>query len=170
LTDDKVDVIKTEISKIDAEGILTTDGKHRPVDVIVCATGFDTTYSPRFPITGRNGVSLVDKWKEAPDTYISLATDQFPNYFICLGPNAALGHGSLLLLIEKEIDYMTECVAKMQRDNIRWMSPRREAVDRFTKHCEQYFTRTVFSTKCRSWYKGGREDGRVTAVWPGESS
>ena len=167
LTDDKVDVINTEIKEVDATGIRTADGKHRPVDMIVCATGFDTTYRPVFPFKGRNGVSLADKWKEFPDTYISLATDEFPNFFMCLGPNAALGHGSLLLLIEKSIDYMTECVKKMQRDNILWMMPRREAVERFTTHCEQYFTRTVFSTKCRSWYKGGREDGRVVALWPG---
>ncbi|KAL1972597.1 hypothetical protein VTN31DRAFT_7011 [Thermomyces dupontii] len=169
LTDDKVDVINTEIKEVDATGIRTADGKHRPVDMIVCATGFDTTYRPVFPFKGRNGVSLADKWKEFPDTYISLATDEFPNFFMCLGPNAALGHGSLLLLIEKSIDYMTECVKKMQRDNILWMMPRREAVERFTTHCEQYFTRTVFSTKCRSWYKGGREDGRVVALWPGSS-
>jgi cation diffusion facilitator CzcD-associated flavoprotein CzcO len=168
LTDDKVDVIKTEISKIDATGITTADGQHRAVDAIICATGFDTTYCPRFPIIGRNGLSLGDKWRERPDTYISLATDQFPNYFICLGPNAALGHGSLLLLIEKGIDYMTQCVAKMQRDNILWMAPRRVVVERFREHCDEYFKRTVFSEKCRSWYKSGREDGPVTAVWPGE--
>ncbi|EED15420.1 flavin-binding monooxygenase, putative [Talaromyces stipitatus ATCC 10500] len=169
LTDEKVEVIKTEISSVDATGIRTADGVHREVDVIVCATGFDTSYLPRFPMTGRNGLSLAEKWKEIPETYISLATNEFPNYFICLGPNAALGHGSLTLLIEKEIDYITQCVAKIQRDNIRSMAPRKEAVERFTKHCEQHFSKTVFSTKCRSWYKGGKEDGRVIAVWPGSS-
>ncbi|KAI7968598.1 hypothetical protein EIK77_006617 [Talaromyces pinophilus] len=108
LTDEKVDVIKTEISNIDSTGITTADGVHREVDVIVCATGFDTTYLPRFPMTGRKGISLAEKWKDIPETYISLATNEFPNYFICLGPNAALGHGSLILLIEKEIDYITQ--------------------------------------------------------------
>ncbi|EEA22676.1 hypothetical protein TMatcc_001518 [Talaromyces marneffei ATCC 18224] len=169
LTDEKVDVIKTEISCIDSTGITTADGVHREVDVIVCATGFDTTYLPRFPMTGRKGISLAEKWKDIPETYISLATNEFPNYFICLGPNAALGHGSLILLIENEIDYITKCVAKLQRDNIRSMVPRKEAVERFTKHCEQHFSKTVFSEKCRSWYKGGKEDGRVIAVWPGSS-
>lgn len=27
---------------------------------------------------------------------------------------------------------------------------------------------TVFGEKCRSWYKAGKEDGRVVAIWPGE--
>lgn len=169
LTDDKVDVITSEIVKVDETGIITADGTHRPIDVLVCATGFNTTFSPRFPIIGRSGLSLADKWKKIPKTYLSLATDEFPNYFISLGPNAALGDGNLLLLIEREIDYFTECVAKMQRDNIRAMSVRREAVERFTKYCDNYFSRTVFTMKCRSWYKGGTEDGRINAIWPGKS-
>lgn len=168
LTKDNVELIKSPITKVDAEGIITADGKHHPTDVLVCATGFDTSFTPRFPIIGHNGVPLAKRWEQMPETYMSFTTDGFPNYFICLGPNAALGEGSLLLLIEKEIDYFTECVMKMQRDNIRSMTVRKEAVKRFTQHCDQYFSQTVFSSKCRSWYKGGKEDGRVTALWPGK--
>jgi hypothetical protein len=168
LTDDKVDVITSDIVKVVADGIVTADGRHHPIDALVCATGFDTTFTPRFPIIGQNGLSLSERWKEVPETYIAVAVDHFPNYFISLGPNAALGEGNLLLMIEKEIEYFTECVSKMQRDNIRSMSPRIDAVKRFAVHCEQYFSRTVFSMNCRSWYKGGTENGRVTALWPGK--
>ncbi|CAI7582011.1 unnamed protein product [Penicillium bialowiezense] len=169
LMDDKVNVITSEIVKVDETGILTTDGQHRPVDVLVCATGFDTSFSPRFVVKGRGGVTLSERWKETPETYLSIATDGFPNYFISLGPNAGLGAGSLLLLIEKSVDYFTACIQKMQRDNIRAINVRREAVQRFTSYCDQYFAKTVFSNNCRSWYKNGTEDGRVTALWPGSS-
>jgi len=168
LTEPKVALLTQRITNVDSTGIFTEDGEHHPVDAIVCATGFDTSFSPRFPIIGRNGLSLAEKWKEIPDTYLAVTTDGFPNYFISLGPNAALGTGNLLLLIEKEIDYFTTCVEKMQRENIRSMTPKREAVESFTKYCDLYFQRTVFSTKCRSWYKGGKEDGRVSALWPGK--
>ena len=167
LTDDKVNLITSDIVKVDETGIITADGRHRPVEMLVCATGFDTSYTPRFLIKGRGGATLSGRWQQTPETYLSLATDGFPNYFISLGPNAGLGEGNLLLLIEKGIDYVTECVRKMQRDNIRAMSVRREAVQRFTQYCDAYFARTVFSGKCRSWYKGGTKDGRVTALWPG---
>jgi cation diffusion facilitator CzcD-associated flavoprotein CzcO len=168
LTDDKVDVISSPIVKIVQDGVVTADGKHHPADAIVCATGFDTTFTPRFSITGENGLSLAKRWEETPENYLSLAVDGFPNYFICLGPNAALGEGNLLLLIEKEIDYVTFCLQKMQRDNIRAMQVRKEAVERFRRHCDQYFSRTVFSLECRSWYKGGSLNGRITALWPGK--
>ena len=29
---------------------------------------------------------------------------------------------------------------------------------------------TTFSEHCRSWYKVGKADGRVVAIWPGNSS
>lgn len=169
LTDDKVDLIKSKIVKFDATGIITADGKHRPVDMIVCATGFDTTFTPRFPVKGRGGLSLAERWKETTENYLSIATDGFPNYFMCFGPNSALGEGNLLLLLEKEIDYFTYCVQKIQRDNIAAMCVRPEVVRSFTQYCDEYFKRTVFSAKCRSWYKGGAEEGRVTALWPGKT-
>ncbi|KAI1613524.1 cyclohexanone monooxygenase [Exophiala viscosa] len=169
LTDAKTDVITTAIEKVDATGIITTDGQHHPVDAIICATGFDTSFSPRFPVIGKNNTNLVDKWGKVPSTYLSLATDDFPNYYISLGPNSALGTGNLLLLIERVIDYVTMCLGKMQRDNIRSMAPRQEAVETFVKFCDEYFQTTVFSQDCRSWYKGGTSDGRVSALWPGSS-
>jgi cation diffusion facilitator CzcD-associated flavoprotein CzcO len=46
LTDDKVDLITSDIVKVDETGIITADGQHRPVDMLVCATGFDTTCTP----------------------------------------------------------------------------------------------------------------------------
>jgi cation diffusion facilitator CzcD-associated flavoprotein CzcO len=170
LTDPKTDVIATEIKEVIHDGIITSDGQHRPVDAIVCATGFDTTFSPRFPIIGRNGVSLAEKWKDVPATYLSITTDDFPNYFISLGPNSALGTGNLLLLIERAIDYMTACLSKMQRDNVRSMAPKADAVKSFVDFCDSYFQTTVFSMNCRSWYKGGTADGRVSALWPGKKN
>ncbi|CAG8022785.1 unnamed protein product [Penicillium olsonii] len=169
LGDDKVDVVTSEIVKVNETGIITADGQHRAVDMLICATGFDTSFSPRFAVKGRGGKTLTERWKETPETYLSIATDEFPNYFISFGPNSGLGDGNLLALIEKSVDYFTACIQKMQRDNICAMSPRHEAVKRFRYYCDNYFQKTVFTSGCRSWYKNGTEDGRVTALWPGSS-
>ncbi|KAJ5729799.1 uncharacterized protein N7483_004307 [Penicillium malachiteum] len=169
LTDPKVDLIKTEIVQVNETGILTADGVHRQVDMIACATGFDTTYVPRFPITGRGGLSLSDRWRESPETYISVATDGFPNHFMIFGPNSALGAGNLILLFEKQVEYLTECILKIQRDNIRTMTARPHAVQQFSRYCREYFKGTVYNSKCRSWYRGGKEQGDIMALWPGSS-
>lgn len=93
-------------------------------------------------------MTLSERWEKILETYLSIAIDGFPNYFISLGPNAGRGEGNLLLLIERALDYVTKCVRKMQRHNIRAMRVRREAVERFTQYCDAYFAGTVFSSKC----------------------
>ncbi|KAK4690528.1 hypothetical protein P7C71_g6283, partial [Lecanoromycetidae sp. Uapishka_2] len=170
LTADNVEVIPKAISHIDATGIVDADGTHRQVDAIVCATGFDTSFKNRFPLYGINGQSLNEKWQERNSTYLSMMVDGFPNYFMSLGPNSALGTGNLLMLIERQAAYFASCLAKLQLQNILTIQPKPQAVDNFSSFCDEYFKRTVFSEECSSWYKGDKsKNGRITALWPGSS-
>ncbi|KAK1141812.1 hypothetical protein N8T08_008477 [Aspergillus melleus] len=150
LTVEKVDVITSNTVKVKKDGIVAADGAHHPTDVPACATGFDTTFTPRFPVLGRGGLSLSDRWEKTPETHLSPAVDEFPKYFICFGPNSALGGGNLLVVVEKLTEYITACAEKMQRDKIRTMTPRKEAVERFTSYCDQHFSRTTFGQGCSS--------------------
>jgi cation diffusion facilitator CzcD-associated flavoprotein CzcO len=71
------------VEGVDETGISLTTGEHIEVDVMICSTGFDVTFNPRFPIVGRNGVDLADRWRSPniPRAYLSLAIPEFPNYF-----------------------------------------------------------------------------------------
>src|SRR5438067_1939617 len=91
LSEQNVDVILNPIERVVPTGVQTNDGRVREVDAIICATGFDTTYKNRFPIYGRNGLKLSDKWREFPDSYLGVTTTNFPNFFMFLGPNSNLG-------------------------------------------------------------------------------
>jgi hypothetical protein len=44
-----VDVVAIPMSYTDVVGIVTTDGKHRPVGAAIWATGFDMSFQARFP-------------------------------------------------------------------------------------------------------------------------
>ena len=171
LTENNVEVIPIPIDQINATGIRTSDGKQRDVDMIVCATGFDTSNLHQFPIFGRDGIKLQEKWEAAdrPETYLTMAVDGFPNFFMSLGPNSAVGSGNLLLLIESFAEYATKALEKMQTENILTMEPSARSVKNFSDFCEEYFEDTVFSEDCSSWYKGGKKKGRVNALWPGSS-
>lgn len=81
LCQDNVTVITDEIQKISEDGIVLTNGDVVSVDLIICATGFDISFSPRFPVIGRGGLSLSEHWRKAPEAYLSLAVGNFPNYF-----------------------------------------------------------------------------------------
>lgn len=81
-------ITDTIIERADEEGLVLSSGEHLKIDAIICATGFDVSFSPRFPIIGRDGISLKDVWEEPniPQAYLSLAIPNFPNYFSIVSP------------------------------------------------------------------------------------
>lgn len=87
-----------EVTAFTANGCKTGDREFQ-LDVIICATGFDTSYRPRFPIRGRNGVNLQDAWGKQVDVYMGIAAAGFPNMFYFLGPHSPIGNGPVLSAI-----------------------------------------------------------------------
>jgi cation diffusion facilitator CzcD-associated flavoprotein CzcO len=81
LTDPKVRVVTDEISEIVPEGIKLVTGEVIKVDTFICATGFDISFAPRFPLVGRNGINLATQWKSRPEAYLSMAAANIPNHF-----------------------------------------------------------------------------------------
>ncbi|KAI0812627.1 hypothetical protein BC629DRAFT_949981 [Irpex lacteus] len=167
LCEDNVEFVPTHIRRVTSKGIELVNGEHQDLDVLICATGYDTTYLYPFPILGVDSTPLTSKWQPYPQTYLSICVDNFPNWFFSLGPNSAVGSGSLLALIEAEVDYAVQVALKMQRERIKRIMVRREAVEDYGEYIESYFKATVYSEKCRSWYKMGKEEGRVVGLWPG---
>jgi cation diffusion facilitator CzcD-associated flavoprotein CzcO len=91
LTKPNVDVVTRGIERLVPEGIELETGEVLEVDAIICATGFDLSFCPRFPLIGRKG-NLQDIWtKETPKAYMSCAVAGVPNYFSKCGQPSALG-------------------------------------------------------------------------------
>lgn len=84
---ENVDVHFTPVVKIDESGVIGEDGTRCECDTIVCATGFDVSYRPRFPIVGQDGIDLADKWKVCPEGYLGLGIPGFPNFLTFIGPS-----------------------------------------------------------------------------------
>lgn len=81
LAQPNVSVITEGMKRIVSEGIELESGEVLKVDAIICATGFDLSFCPRFPLVGRNG-NLQDVWRrETPKAYMSCAVAGLPNYF-----------------------------------------------------------------------------------------
>ncbi|KAJ0383198.1 hypothetical protein COL922a_010977 [Colletotrichum nupharicola] len=163
LTKDNVHVVTNVIEEIVPDGIRLTNGEIIPVDVFVCATGFDLSFCPRFKLIGRDGESIDEKWKDVPEAYLSVAVSGFPNYFsepfvsigglvrcdraltivVFLGPNAPVGHGSVLPIIEHATKYIINMMKKIQSQNIKAVSPSAKAVDDFNQHITEFMKRTA---------------------------
>ncbi|KAK5312776.1 hypothetical protein LTR93_011197 [Exophiala xenobiotica] len=87
LSHEKVTVVNGEVKRITSKGPRDMEGHDHPVDVLVCATGFDTSFRPRFTITGSKGTNMQDDWAQEPKGYMGIAAPDFPNYFLFRGPN-----------------------------------------------------------------------------------
>ncbi|PVH75074.1 FAD/NAD(P)-binding domain-containing protein [Cadophora sp. DSE1049] len=162
-----VTVITEEISEIVPKGIKLKSGKVIEVDVFICATGFDISFAPRFPLVGRNGINLAKQWKTRPEAYLSMAAANMPNHFMFLGPNSPVGHGSLLPCIEHATKYIIRMLHKCQTQRIKAVAPDPQAISDFTEHIDVYMQRTAWNTHCRSWFKNGTRDGPIVALHPG---
>ena len=169
LVEDNVHFVPGEITRITEDSVISADGTERKVDAVVCATGFDTSFTPRFPIIGTNGVSLADEWRDHPNAYMSLAIPKFPNFFIIGGPNSATGGGSLLAIFEAILEYTVECTKKMAREKIKAMEVQPVPTEAWGAYVEAFFKTSVHSENCRSWYNAGKQGGRVVGLWPGSS-
>ncbi len=167
LDSDNVELVTDPIARVTPTGIVTADGTEREVDVLVVATGFHTTDQPiAAQITGRAGRTLADTWRDAGmSAYKGTTVAGFPNLFLVVGPNTALGHSSMVLIIEAQVGYAVDAVRTMRRHEYAAVEVGAGAERAWTSKVRHRLRRTVWNTGgCSSWYVD--EHGHNTLVWP----
>ncbi|KAK5274800.1 hypothetical protein LTR99_004490 [Exophiala xenobiotica] len=165
LSRDNVHVFTDTMSEITPTGFIDAEGNEYEVDVIICATGFNTSWIPRFPVEA-NGHSIAKMWAKEPSSYISLGVPHMPNYFMMGGPYGPLGHGSFLPILETLAGNIIQCVQKMQKDHIKSLTPKAEIAEQLKEHAALFLQRTAWTSGCSSWFKQGRVDGPLP-MFPG---
>ncbi|RMJ26580.1 Flavin-binding monooxygenase-like protein [Aspergillus sp. HF37] len=107
---DVVDLKETPIEEIVLQGIKTVDGSVHHLDTLIFATGFDAIEGNymRIQITGRNGKTIQDHWKNGPTAFGAIACADFPNMFIVAGPQGPFAN--FPPVIESEINFIMSCI------------------------------------------------------------
>ncbi|CZR41710.1 uncharacterized protein FPRO_11300 [Fusarium proliferatum ET1] len=168
LTSPKVQVIWGTVDAFTKSGIRTSSGHEtNDVDTIICATGFDLSCAPRFPINGLNGTNLQDLWNDNPRSYLSVTAQDMPNYFGFLGPFSPLGHGSLVTSIEMVTKYIADFVNKLQTQNYSYCVPKAHIPAAYQKHALAWLNKTVWASNCSSTFKNGTAGGELNSLHPG---
>lgn len=168
LQEPNVVVVITPIQEVTKEGIWTQDGVLHPFDIIITATGYDTTYVPPFPLIGRNGVDLGKRWAvTGAEAYMTCAVPDMPNYFMVVGPNTPISNGSLMPAIDAQIAFAMHFIKKIQCEAVRSAVVSTAAVTEWNIHKDAAMEMLTFSGSCNSWYKGGTKDGRITGPYCG---
>lgn len=115
----KTQLIYEALAEVTETSVKSASGREFPVDAILCASGFDTSFKPRYPVIGRNGQDLRELWADEPKGYMGLSIPEFPNYFSFLGPNCPIGNGPVLSAIEGQSDYICKFISRMQTEDIK---------------------------------------------------
>ncbi|KAF5970676.1 flavin-binding monooxygenase [Fusarium coicis] len=152
IQEDNVEVRFTSVDEITEDGVIGGDGVEHKVDAIVCATGFDCTHRPRFPVVGRNGVDLREKWKDFAEGYFGVACPDMPNWVTFLGPNWPVAAGSIMAALDANGEYAIMLMRKLQDELVKSICPSQKATDEFNEHTQTWGVGTVWGQPCRSWY------------------
>jgi hypothetical protein len=163
----KVEIVWGEIDSFTERGIKSASGDEYEFDTIICATGFNMSFSPRFPIIGENGINLQKEWDKNPECYLSVTAANMPNYFMYLGPGSPLGHGSVVSSLERVTEYMTRMITKLQTENYSSVVPKPHIPRAYQKQALAWLERTAWSSNCVSTYKNGDPNGPLISLHPG---
>ncbi len=169
LARDDVDLVTDPIDRISSDAVHTRDGRAHEVDVLVLATGFDTTHflAPA-DLTGLAGRSLQAAWTNGARAYLGMTVPHFPSFFLMYGPNTNLGHNSILFMIECQARYIVACARELRESGAAYLDLRPEALEAYDQELQDELERTVWARTDHSWYK--RADGRITNNWSGTTA
>lgn len=166
LTLDKTTVLTKEIQEVNATGFIDDKGNEHAVDVVICATGFDTSFSPAFPVLV-DGKNIQEEYRAGHVVgYFGLTAPSVPNYFIFIGAYGPLGHGSVVPMVEAYTDYFIQVLEKAQVEDIKSIRVNRQVAEAFTRHADSYLKGTAWSGPCSSWFKNGVVANKPLC-WPG---
>ncbi len=137
--------------------------------MIIYGTGFKTVEAvAELNVAGRDGVKLQDVWRGGIEAYHGITVAGFPNFFLLLGPNTALGHNSVVFMIESQVQHVLSCLRLLARQHSDTIEVRPAALRRYNDAIQRRLRHAVWSEGgCVSWYLDA--NGVNRAMWPGFS-
>ena len=168
LNRENVEVVTSGIDHLDEPAVVTKDGRTIPVDVLIYATGFESTaFLAPMAIRGRDGRLLQDEWAGGAKAYLGISVAGFPNLFLMYGPNTNLGHNSIIFMIECQTNYILDCIRRLDESGASSIDLRRDVMDEFDAVQQKELEQRVWASTAKSWYKN--EAGRITNNWSGST-
>jgi cation diffusion facilitator CzcD-associated flavoprotein CzcO len=164
-----VELVTDPIAEVRAHAVVTADGTERPADTIIFGTGFAATDPPiAHRVRGADGRTLAEAWRGSPRAYLGTMMAGFPNFFLLLGPNTGLGHNSVVLMIEAQIEHVLDALGFLRRRGYAALAPRADVQAAYCDRLDEELAGTVWNAGgCASWYLDAT--GRNSTLWPGST-
>ena len=161
-----VNLRTTPLVEITEKGLRTAEQDYE-FDSIVFATGFDAMTGAllAFPIEGRAGLLLRDKWAAGPRTNLGVSTAGFPNMFIITGPGSPSVLSNMMVSIEQHVEWIGDCLAHLREEGKAAIEATQEAEDYWVDHVNEVGNTTLYPT-ANSWYMGSNVEGKPRVFMP----
>ncbi|WP_049575692.1 flavin-containing monooxygenase [Streptomyces sp. SBT349] len=177
-----VRLVAAGLREVRGSTLVAADGREAEADTIVFGTGFRVTDVPiAHRVTNGAGLTLAEEWREGMAALRGTTAAGFPNFLTIIGPNTGLGHTSMILIIEAQLQYLAHYMETLDalgkgagpggrsgEPGRAALTPRREAVAAWNARLQRRLARSVWNSGgCDSWYLDSR--GRNTTIWPGST-
>jgi cation diffusion facilitator CzcD-associated flavoprotein CzcO len=145
-----VELVSEPIERVTASGIRTADGRLRPADAMVLATGFRMATDPenyrRNPVRGRDGFDLATFYEQnRVRSYESVSLPGLPNHFMIFGPYGWTG-GTWHVLVETAAHHILRVIGETRRREATAVEVKEEAADRWTRFARDRLARSLWHT------------------------
>lgn len=156
-----IDVKSQPITLVTPAGVVVGETEY-PLDVLICATGFDAMTGPltRIDIVGRDGLVLRDKWANGIRTNLGISVHGFPNFFMSIGPQTP--YSNLPVPIQLGAQWVTRAIQFAERtgteleatpESEEWWAAEVDAAGRETVMYEE-------GLKAKAWFFGANVRGK----------
>ncbi len=138
------------------ENALVVGGKPYELDCLIYATGFDVDLfrvgSSGYDVTGVNGRTLADKWKDGASTLHGMHSRGFPNLFVLSVVQSGVTLNVPHLLTEQS-EHLAYVISECMKRGIRTEQPTQEAEDDYLTKIElSAFLTREFQETCTPGY------------------
>ena len=163
-----VTLVTGGIQEITETGALSGDGTKAAVDVLIYSTGFKTNpFLMGLDITGKNGQTIKEAWKDSPANYLGISVHGFPNLFMLYGPNTNLGHNSIILMSEAQANYITQCINGLEKNNWQSLEVKKTVMQNYYQQTQARLKNMIWAVIEDSWYKSA--NGNLPNNYPGRT-
>ncbi|WP_246000626.1 flavin-containing monooxygenase [Pontibacter diazotrophicus] len=162
-----VKLVTESIERFTPQGIVTADGTEHQLDAVVFGTGFVAADMDFYTqIIGRDGRNLIAEWKDkGAEVYLGTTVSGYPNLAFILGPNTGLGHNSVVLMMEAQMNYIMQYIAYLEESgNGLYLDVKEQEQQAYNERLQEQFEGTVWTSGCKSWYVN--KNGKNTTLYP----
>lgn len=156
------------ISTVTPTGVRFESGREIDLDVLICATGFDSGAGAalRIDIRGRDGLTLNEHWSGGVRSHLGMMATGFPNLFLINGAQSPSAFFSPPLLADYQNRYILRMLDGMAETGVAAIEPTPESVADWQVKLDEAIEGTVVA-QGDGWWMSANIPGkpRQVQVW-----